>query len=57
MPTETCDTCRYWHRHIEGDTTKGECRIEHPVYVKRADLRSQYPETTEDMKACGEHAP
>ena len=56
MHIDRCDTCRYWQRHIEGDTTKGECRIEHPVYVKRGDLRSQYPETEEDMH-CGEFAP
>lgn len=53
MPIERCDTCRYWYRYTEGDTDKGDCRIEHPVYVKRGELRSQYPETREDMH-CGE---
>ena len=54
MPIERCDTCRYWQRHDKGETDKGDCRINPPVYVKRGELRSQYPETKEDMVGCGE---
>lgn len=54
MNEDFCSGCKYWHRYVHNDTSKGECRVGHPEYVKKHKVAGKFPETKEGTSACGE---